>query len=292
MIARPSRGQLARGFSLLEVLVATAVLCVLVLLLNQIISSTMDVVGQGRRFFEIHSKARAALDLLGRDLSQGLYREDIEKSFQDDSSNSALVFFTRRGAALPVSANSLDFRQLSLVVYKARDEESTGFSLWRGAVNVQWDGVGTYPAVASLNSPMPFDKTSISEGYKAATGAGGTFEPILKGVARLELRFLANDGKYYSTYEGLPNGAVAKAAVVTLLVIDEKTEVVVRSNPALLTAFRQNFLGNSYLETPASSEETLGSLWDAKLAQPEIWGGIPQRFRNGVTTVERIISLR
>ncbi len=282
----------SRGFSLLEVLVAAAVLCVLVLLLNQIIGSTMDVVGQGRRFFEIHSKARAAMDLLARDLSQGLYRSDITP-FQDGFDNPALVFFTRRGGTTPMGSDSRDFRQLSLVAYQAKDDAAAGFALWRGAINVQWDAIGTYPAVNALTDPMPFAKDSVAEGYRVATDAGGVFEPILKGVIRMELRFLADDGKYYLRYNNSDQDkAQSKAAVITLLFLDERTESVIRGNPALLGTFRQNFMTDSYLQTPEDSNVSLSALWDEKLNQPAIWGAIPQRFRNGITTVERVVPLR
>lgn len=284
--------QAISGFSLLEVLVATAVLCVLVVLLNQIIASTMDVVGQGRRFFEIHSKARAALDLLGRDLSQGLYRSDVE-FFKDDNDRPSLAFFTQRGGAIPSGSDTSDYRQLSFVVYKAIDDEEAGFSLWRGSVNVQWDANGTYPVANGLDGPMPFSELSLAEGYKVASDASGTFEPILKGVVRLEVRFLGDDGRYYAEYNGDDSSkAISKAAVVTLLVMDDRAQSAIRENPALLTAFRQNFLSTSYLTVPQDADETLASLWDEKLNQPSIWEGLPERFRGGISTVERIVPLR
>lgn len=285
-------GSLRRGFSLIEILVATAVLCVLVVLLNQIIASTMEVVGQGQRHFEIHSKARAALDLLARDLGMGLYRPDVAL-FEDDKQGPALAFFTRRGGTVPTGAESSDFRQLSYVVYQALDDESSGFSLWRGSINVEWDATGTYPAVSALDGPMPFSEKSVSEGYKAATDRSGTFEPILKGVMRLEIRFLANDGRYYARYNNdATAGPVAKAAVVTLLVMDERAEAILRQNPTLLVSFRQNFLSSSYLTTPGDSNDSLAALWEEKLGQPAIWSGLPERFRSGISTVERVVPLR
>lgn len=295
----PSKSRL-RGFTLLEILVATAVLCLLVLLLNNIISSTMDVVGQGRRAFEVHSKARAAMDLLGRDLSQGLYRSEVE-SFQDGSGNSALAFFTRRGASMAQGDESTDYRQLSFVVYQARDEADSGFSLWRGAVNVQWDQQGTYPPSPGLDGPMPFGAQTTPIAYSVARDEPSkTFEPVLKGVARLEVKFLCSDGRYRTAYNSDPDhGPVSKAAVVTMLLVDERTETVVRANPVSLGQFRQAFVADgSSLDVPADfdsaggSSVSLGSYWAEKLKSGALWDSLPKRYRNGINTVERIIPLR
>ncbi len=289
-----------RAFTLLEILVATAVLCLLVVLLNNIIGSAMDVVGQGRRAFEVHSKARAAMDLLGRDLGQGLYRSEIG-SFQDGSGNSALAFFTRRGASIAQGDNSTDYRQLSFVVYQARDEADSGFCLWRGAVNVQWDLKGTYPPAPGLDGPMPFSAQTIPVAYSVARDESvKTFEPVLKGVARLEVKFLGADGRYRSTYNSDPKQAsFSKAAVITFLLVDERTEAALRANPALLGQFRQTFISDaSSLDVPAAfdsaagSEVSLGSYWTGKLDSETMWSALPANARRGINTVERIVPLR
>ena len=290
----------APGFTILEILVATAVLCVLVLLLNNIIASTMEVVGQSRRAFEVHSKARAAMDLLGRDLAQGLYRSEV-KSFQDGNNNPALAFFTRRGASMAQGDESTDYRQLSFVVYQARDEAVSGFSLWRGAVNVQWDLKGTYPPSPGLDAPMPFSAQTIPVANSVARDESSkNFESILRGVARLEVKFLCSDGRYRSVYNSDPSqGPVSKAAVVTMLLVDERTENAVRANSASLAQFRQTFVvDGSSLDVPAAfdsadgSAVSLGSYWTGKLNSGTVWEALPKRYRNGINTVERVIPLR
>ena len=113
-------------------------------------------------------------------------------------------------------------------------------------------------------------------------------------MVRLEVRFLGDDGRYYAKYNSdkTQGVAISKAAVITLLVIDERLESIIRKDPTLVGMFRQNFLSEAYLQSPADSNETLGSLWNEKLNQSSIWEAVPQRFRNGINTVERIVPLR
>ncbi len=293
------------GFSLIELLVATAIMCILVVLLNNMITSTMRVVGQSQRFFDLHSKARAALDQLTRDIGQGVFRSDI-LSFSDGySADPALAFYTRRAGAFTSSSNALAYRQLVFVRYEAGyvTNEKT-FSLRRGTISPSWADTSTYPSV-TLAGAMPFASNSTAVSYSAMAT---NLTRILDGVARLEVRFLGSDGIYRKNYYSSTNtstnsttflnatsdtNALAKAIAVTVLVVDDKTQNFFSNNPATLATFRKNFLDpDQKLKSPAETNTSLSTVWDKALGEPATWDGIPERARNGIYCFERIIPLR
>ena len=292
------------GFTLIELLVATAIMCVLVVLLSNMITSTMRVVGQSQRFFDLHSKARAALDQLSRDLGQGIYRSDI-LSFSDGYSSNALAFYTRRSGAFSNSSTATNYRQLVFVRYEAGyDTNSSNFTLRRGTISPSWADTSTYPE-ASLTAAMPFASNSTAASY--ATMATN-LSRMLDGVARLEVRFLGSDGVYRKTYYSSTNtstnsttylnatndtNALAKAIAVTVLVVDDKTQNFFSNNPNTLATFRANFLDPTQkLKSPDGTNASLASVWDKALGEPATWDGIPERARNGIYCFERIIPLR
>jgi len=299
------------GFTLLEMLVATAILCVLVVMLYNIIGSTTNVVGQSRRFFDLHSKARAALDQLTRDLNQGVYRPDV-LSFVDPNAVPILAFFSRRSGAFGSGMDSTNYRQLIYVYYEAGTDPTNGsmLTLRRGTVSPAWSDSSTYPAT-SLNGALPFASNAVDAGLPAATNATNLAR-ILDGVARLEVRFLGSDGVYRKAYYSSTNtstgtntnaatsfnatnntNALTKAVAVTVLVVDEMTQNMFSNNPAMLATFQQNFLGtNQKLKTPDETNASLAAVWDKALNDPNTWDGIPVKARNGIYCFERIVPLR
>lgn len=286
----------AMGFSLLEILVATAVFCMLALLLNQIVTPTMSVVSKGRQYFELNSRARAALDLMARDLSQGVYREDLP-AFRDTSDQPALAFFTRRAGQVNPGDTPDDYRQLSFVLYRALEQNAgdTHFSLWRGAINVRWDLDGTYPPVNGLDGPMPFSTQTLPVAYATANDPAKSFEPVLQGVVRMEVRFLGDDGLYRPAYNTDPDaGPVSRAVIITLVVTDEKTQDLILSAPDTLATFRQRFIEPAGMLDSQDTEmgQTLGALWEPILDSAAIWNGLPSRARGSVYVFERTVPLR
>jgi len=281
-----------RAFTLLEMLVAMTIFVMLALLLSQIIGPTMDVVGKSRRFFDLHSRARAALDIIARDLGNGVYRADLE-TFRDESDEPALAFFTRRAGLVDPSANPTDYRQLSFVVYQTLPEKDgePDFSLWRGSINVEWENNVTYPQVV-LTGPMPFLDGAVPLAY-AKSVQEPTMEPVLTGIARLELRFLGTDGRYRKTYNADSDvGPVSKAACITLLVTDEKTHNQIVDDSTILATFETSFLDSSgKLAAPDESDISLGTLWNQALDEAATWNGFPPRLRT-LYAFERTIPLR
>ncbi len=284
-----------QAFTLIEMLVATGIFCIMVVLLSQILSPTMEAVGHGRRFFELHSKARGALDLIARDVSRGIYRSDLA-AFKDTSNQPALAFFTQRAGKIGTNDSPDSYRYLSYVLYQATQGADSNFSLWRGAINLRWD-TNTYPVISGLSAPLPFSTNAVADAYpEAGNTNSGTLEAVLNGVARLEVRFLGTDGLYRKAYSSVAtNGIpVSKAVTVTLLVTDERTQDLIVRNPSFLATFQQNFLStNGRLASMDDvSDRSLRVQWESALNQSDIWNGLPKRARDSIYTFERTIPLR
>jgi|GEM_PF-6158832 len=282
-----------KAFTLLEMMVATTIFVLLALLMSQIIGPAIEVVSKGRRVSDLQSRARAALDVIARDVGNGIYRADLT-TFSDGTGDPALAFFTRRPGLAAPTADPSDSRQLSFVVYEVLSERSgqPDFSLWRGSINVEWDDNQTYPPM-TLSGPLPFITGGVATAFQQSSQAP-TLEPVLEGVLRLELRFLGTDGLYRNTYNSDPTAVdpVSKAVSITLLVTDEKTHGQIVADPTLVTALTTNFLGSSgKLLSPNETDVSLGTLWNQALADSTTWSGLPPRLRN-IYAFERIIPLR
>lgn len=291
---RPGTGRRC-AFTMIELLVAMAVLALLGVLVAQLIASATDVVGQGRKRFEIQTKARAALELMARDLSQGVYRKEEEvRPFVDNDGKPALAFFTKISGPIG-SGQPVDYRKLSFVVYRTGDSSmgDDRFSLWRGSIHAQWEDLGSYPELSGITEAMPFSENTTQVAYSQAS-IKPVLEPVLDGVVRMEMRFLGTDGKYHDKYETDPaKPEFSKAVAITLLVIDENTRQFLLDNPSVEGAFQSTFFSSaSKLNAPPTSDVPLSVLWEDALNDGNTWDSIPQRLRNGIYTFERIIPLR
>ena len=68
-----------RGFTLLELLVAMAVLSILTVLLINVVSTTSQMWGMGERHNQTRAKSRALLDFVGRELKEAVLARDSSK---------------------------------------------------------------------------------------------------------------------------------------------------------------------------------------------------------------------
>lgn len=198
--------------------------------------------------------------------------------------------------------SSTDYRQLAYVAYKVEKDAPTAapetFSLWRGSINLQWNDMKSHPSVSGLDGPMPFGAQTLDIAYPKATQQSGSdraMEPVLDGVARMEVRFLDSDGKYRVNYNRDPgNGPVSKAVVVTLLVMDEKSQDIILGNTEFEGPFTAQFLspGLALPTGSADSDTTLSAAWNESLKNPATWASLPPGLRQGIHIFERSVPLR
>jgi len=129
----------SRAFSLIEVLVAMAVLALMVVFLSQLLQSASGGLLGGKARVNSFTKARSMLDLLSRDVQAGIFREDLAAFASEGASSSFtnVAFYTRR-SGVP-SGGSVPLRNVSLVQYRL---ETNGI-LKRSDLPISWSGAAT-----------------------------------------------------------------------------------------------------------------------------------------------------
>lgn len=204
-----SRSTLRAGFTIVELLAATAVLTVLILIVSQMVSSTSRTVGHDERRLESDANARMVFDRMQMDLDGMPKRGDLDISFIKNSggdSNDSFFFYSQAPGSAATATNR---STLSLVGYAV----DTAYHLDRYGKGLFWDG-GTdtvnFLTFSSTTSYTPESQSTIAGTYGSAlttvplTGDVPTdpWQMLSGSVFRMEIVFLLKDGKY-SNYPGI-----------------------------------------------------------------------------------------
>ncbi len=186
------------GFTLIEMMAATAVLAIMIAMLAPIFSTVASSTTNSAEKLEVDVLARQALDRIGRDLAmmpkqQGLdyYLNKIDVGGSSEG-NDEFDFFSKVPGVLPSGTDPAT-------------DPASGITLVSYRVN---DGNLERMAIAQPFSKLTFITYDESNSIVAGTGvtqavAGTTLDDyhiLCKGVFRFELGFLLTDG----TYETLP----------------------------------------------------------------------------------------
>lgn len=241
------------GFTLLELLTAMAVLALMVVVLAQLSGITSQSVSEGLRRVDNYSKARAALDLIAQDVSNGLFRGDLA-AFRDAGGSPAPVFFTRR---VSIGGD----RALSLVSY---EWDTANLRLRRGSRAIPWSGS---PGVS-------FGQTNSLPA--AATLAPQDFQSIADGIVRLEFFFLDRSGNPQSQYDS--NTATVGVALATL---DAQAMELLKST-GRLDALR-TFLAPAGTPSP----EGVVAGWESSVRTDASFRDYPEPIRQGLRFFQR-----
>ena len=201
-----SRSTRRAGFTIVELLAATAVLTVLILIVSQMVSSTSRTVGHDERRLESDANARMVFDRMQMDLDGMPKRGDLDISFIKNGGNDSFFFYSQAPGAAATATNR---STLSLVGYAV----DTAYHLDRYGKGLFWDG-GTdtvnFLTFSSTTSYTPEDKSTVAGTYGTAlttiplTGdvPAAPWQVLSGSVFRMEIVFLLKDGKY-SNYPGI-----------------------------------------------------------------------------------------
>jgi prepilin-type N-terminal cleavage/methylation domain-containing protein len=180
-----------RGFTLLELLVAMAVLALMTVLLAQILVSTSKSWLGGQARANNFAKARSMLDLMARDVQSGVFRSDLG-AFD----GSEMSFYTRRAG---VSTNQV--RDVSLVKYYLSNS-----TLQRADLAIPWSN--------NAASDISFGTTNSLPQL-----AGVTARDASPGVVGFKALFLQQDGTLSATFDP----ATSRGVAIGLAVVDDRT---------------------------------------------------------------------
>jgi prepilin-type N-terminal cleavage/methylation domain-containing protein len=204
----PHRGRSTRraGFTIIELLAATAVLTVLILIVSQMVSSTSRTVGHDERRLESDANARMVFDRMQMDLDAMPKRGDLDVSFSIKAGDDSFFFYSQAPGLY--AADIAQKNSLSLVGYAVDSK----FHLDRYGKGMKWDG-GAGTSVNFLTfttgnyTPEP-DSTitgSLSKSGDSYTPSldangipNGSWQILSDNVFRMEICFLLKDGNYSS----------------------------------------------------------------------------------------------
>lgn len=253
---RSARGQQS-GFSLIEILVAVAVLSLLVIMLGQMLGSMSRAWVNGQRRVNNFSKARALLDLMVRDLQGCVFRPDLAAF-----SGSSVAFYTKNPGAGSVFDS---LRNLSLVNYSI-DTSSSNSTLQRGDMAITWDQSAASMSFGNTSS-LPLSKVVARD--------------TSPGVVGLKVLFILQDGTFSSTYSYNPSNPV-RAIGVALAVIDDQT--IQQLSGAQIANLR------TMLDSSISGTRSVRADWEDYLKSVD-WSSYPKNLATGLKIFERYVYL-
>jgi prepilin-type N-terminal cleavage/methylation domain-containing protein len=142
-----ARCRMARGFTLVEVMVAMAVLSLIIVMLSQIFSTTVLATSYSQRRMEATRQARAVLDTMRQDLANLVVENGAATVFaKADGQNSKLVFVTyRRG---PLGATEPRFMSISYSLDGTQMQVTRSYSL------IPWNTVDLMTNALSPATPV------------------------------------------------------------------------------------------------------------------------------------------
>lgn len=190
------------GFTLLEVLVASAILALVALIVVGLADSTARMTNLSQKRMSADGEARQALDRMSTDLRQAILREDLSEFIGKQAGNDEIIFHAQTDG---YGGN----RGISKIAY-----DGDGQQLRRGATGTTWENTGAQLAFQSGAPP------EVNE---------ADYDIAASDVFRFELAFLMADGRIRAQVDRLsPTATTAdedkvQAVIVGLAALDKKS---------------------------------------------------------------------
>lgn len=261
------------GFSLLEVLVATAVLfLVLALALSAISLSSLSFRHSNQTMGAV-GQARFVLDALGNDLSQRVRREELPFVIVAQPGNDAIRFYSAVPSALP-SGN--DARGIALVAYRSNPNT---FRLERAAVGTSW---------SPSNVPLVFTDSMVPQTIPAPSDQD--FDTASESVFRIEFSILDKDGDILAVSPSIPRDFHRNVAgiVVTVATLDPDARTRLTNADIEMARLSSAFPDAVPGELPAN--QWIQRLNDITALSGET--GLPVAVLSGVRVSQRILYVQ
>jgi hypothetical protein len=267
-----------RSFTLVEMLVAIAILSLMIMAMAQMFGLISNVWQQGSSRIEVFTKGRAALDLITEDIQRGIFRSDIPSflsSAQSVSTNGGSyfingtftnAFYTRA----PGVDNGISVRDVSLISYalNSTNQANDKMSLQRAELPVPWTSSGN--SQISFGSDSTF-MTLLSQ---------ATPQEAAPCVVGFQILFRRQDGSIIlsSSYTGedFTHGPVIAIGVGIAMVSNQAASEMSSSQVA-------NFAGQIGAVPITTSAK---SAWDAGIG-PAIFNQYPKNLASSFVTFER-----
>ena len=200
-----------KGFTLVELLVAIAVVAILMAAVIGILSDATLVTTQSRKHMDADGQARMIFDRMGEDFAGMFKRRDVDYLFAKSTGNDTLYFYSDAPAL--AGTTSAYPNSTALIGYRI----STSFQLERMGSGLVWGGAPpngvdflTYPLTPTSNPPSPDLNSTFMNPVWSTLGTESDFYRVLgDAVFRLEYCFLLKPLKQ-------PNGEMSPACYSNL----------------------------------------------------------------------------
>jgi prepilin-type N-terminal cleavage/methylation domain-containing protein len=280
-----------RGFTLVELMVAMAILSIMGLGLAQVLSLSLQTWQQGRIRADCYTKARAVLDVVTADIQRGVFRPDLKNFPSSLTSPPSFTFYTR-SAGINTGGGSV--RPVSLVTYQLSTNPNLRGYLLRSENTIVWS------ASSNLNFLQQLTPVSAAP----APTMGPPNDLLSTGIVDFEMIFLLANGttvlaKNYQSPTLSPVVTIGMAVAV----IDDG--VMTQLQPAtsskfsnIQTALEGALPSNSMAANSSAGVTTYSSsnyyrsikeLWDPALAPFYQNNSYPKAFAIGFKTFERFV---
>ncbi len=244
-----------KAFTLIEMLVAIAVLALLTVMITQITSLSSKAINDSTKRIDGLTQARLVLDRIGIDLAARPKRSDLGLSFTKAIGNDQFEFYSE------VSGYS-GGRHFSVVGYRIQElNVYRYFQLERGVPGTDWSGTST---VLFLPQTLPVI-------------ADVDYEIISNCILRLEFCYLKIDGTYSNTAKSDLSDVSAVAVAVAVLDINSRKMITSSQVRQLAAALPDSVEGNDPI-----------SIWHTSMSQASFGAGVSQQVIQAIRLYQRV----
>ena len=275
-----------RGFTLVEMLAAMAVLTILILMVTSLMRGASATIANSTDHLNADDQARMVLDRMQIDFARMLKRNDVYFQFTRDgqTGNDQFSFFSETPGFTAAGSAAAAQSNLSLVSYQF----NSSYQLERLGQGYQWTDMTFSPTNAPVTQEADLHILSTS-------------------VFRMEVAFLMrqDDTHFIITSTAPTPGSQAFqnlwAVMVAIAVLDPNSQKLVNaaSYPTLIAALPE-FSGTQTIALSSSSApdaaqmDPILSVWHAALNSSDFahTAGIPQQAAQQVRIYQRIFYLQ
>jgi type II secretory pathway component PulJ len=262
MKASPSKASFRRprtSFTLIEIMVAVAVMTLLIVLVVQLIEGGNTIILGSRKHLSADAQAREVFSRFNLDIHRMPFRSDIDVILS--SNNNTLFFLSETIGSYSSSGSSktADRSTLSLVGYRVNSQaqlERLGKGLnWTNSLFL------SYSTNAPASNSTAISASTLTTAWSSVVGTAPSYDNgtdsdyrvFASGVFRFFFCFQKKDGTYSITLDqnalqGRFHGATA--IILTLAVLDDESRKIVTDFSKLASA----------LPTPTQSDLDNGKL--------------------------------
>ncbi len=250
-----------KGFSLVELLVASAILLVLLFALLSMTNSTVLFAKLAQRKMDSASSLRSSMDRMTADLSSAVLRDDLPPLFVRSMAADGSDEFYLHSQAEGYGGE----RGVSVIGYRIRDGK-----LERGAQGTGWTT----------------NFLRFTEALGTNTIQSENFDVVGAKVFRLKVEFLGKDGSMLTGAASPTNWNQVSAVVLNLAAVDAKALQITGIPPEDFAQLLPGLATNPSVGILADWQETLND--------PAFFGAggrFPSEARQGIEVRRRIVRL-